>query len=185
MCIRDSRSTRLFTTFPCSLPNPKCGVCQDTYVRVCIDPENVTLQHVLDAAHSYLGYADDADLSISAGARILYDADLDDNLPKLLRDLHVHAGDTLSIVDENGVMSTAQFVLERRSDTMTSPLYIEKAVQLGKRSSAEKEESDDEDDGVQVLESAPLKRARDADHENSTPKRIRAQNDTDDVIVLD
>ena len=45
--------------------------------------------------------------------------------------------------------------------------------------------ADDEDDGVQVLESAPLKRARDADHENSTPKRIRAQNDTDDVIVLD
>lgn len=58
-------------------------------------------------------------------------------------------------------------------------------MQLGKRSCAEKEESDDEDDGVQVLESAPLKRARDADHENSTPKRIRAQNDTDDVIVLD
>lgn len=179
------RSTRLFTTFPCSLPNPKCGVCQDTYVRVCIDPENVTLQHVLDAAHSYLGYADDADLSISAGARILYDADLDDNLPKLLRDLHVHAGDTLSIVDENGVMSTAQFVLERRSDTMTSPLYIEKAVQLGKRSSAEKEESDDEDGGVQVLETAPTKRARDADHGESKTKRIRAQNDTDNVIVLD
>lgn len=179
------RSTRLFTTFACSLPNPKCGVCQDTYVRVFIDPANVTLQHVLNAVHLHLGYADDADLSISTGARILYDADLDENLPKLLCDLHVHVGDILSIVDENGVMSTAQFVLECQSGTKTSPLYIEKAVQLGKRTHTEKEESDGEGDAVQVLDTAPTKRTRDANHEESTTKRMRAQKDTAEMIVLD
>lgn len=184
------RSTRLFTTFPCGLPNPECGVCQDTYVRVAMDPERATLQDALDAAH-LLGYDDDADISIAAGARILYDADLDDNVDKLLCDLNVHVGDILSVVDEDGMMATAQFVLEKQTKLGGDVFCIENPVKLGKRTRQEKTEPQSDDD-IEVVDKPDLprpqpprtKRTRD-ENDESVPKRARAEARDSGVIVLD
>lgn len=183
------RATRVFTTFPPAPPNAECGVCQDVFVRVAINPAQATLQHLVDVARHDLGYGDDA-FSISVGTRILYDADLEDNVDKALQDLRVGTSDVVSIADEDQVKATAQLVLERGSE----PCRVLDSVTLPERRRAAPAASDalEDDDEVQAVSppptlattrEVPAKRAREADDNDTPTKRAKAA--TDDVIVLD
>lgn len=188
------RATRLFTTFAPAPPSASCGVCQDVFVRAGIDEAHTTLQDVLDGVSRYLDYGEDAEVSISAGTRLLYDPDFDDNLSKPLTELRVHRGDVLSIADEDGVRATVQWILG------TAPsgerLHIADKVTVPRRPVvAPAAESDDE---VTALDAAPAPRKRPAEEDAPTrPKRPRDDDSEpasakrgkraaeDSVIVLD
>lgn len=182
------RATRLFTSFPPAPPQPQCGVCQDVYMRVGIDPAHTTLQDVLEGVRTYLGYDEDAFVSISAGTRILYDPDLDDNVGKRLSDLRVQIGDVLAVADEDGQLATAQWILERSPEGQ--PLYVAHAVTLPRRAAVPMTAESDDDEIVEVDQAhLPKKRARD-DTDEPPAKRTRPAAPapsaaSEDVIVLD
>ncbi|SHO77088.1 Similar to S.cerevisiae protein UBA2 (Subunit of heterodimeric nuclear SUMO activating enzyme E1 with Aos1p) [Malassezia sympodialis ATCC 42132] len=183
------RATRVFTTFAPAPPHAECGVCQDVFVRVAVNPADATLQHLVDVARQDLGYGDDAFFSISVGTRILYDADLEDNVDKTLQDLHVETTDVVSIADEDHMKATAQLVLERGSE----PCRVLDRVSLPEKRRAARPIASDaqEADEVRAISpppvpaaprEAPAKRAREADESDTRTKRVKA---ADDVIVLD
>lgn len=78
-------------------PNPKCGVCRDTYTTVLCDPARVTLSELV---HGVLG-DNEREVSVYEDKRILSDPDWDDNLERTLESLNVGRGKFLTIVDED------------------------------------------------------------------------------------
>jgi len=78
-------------------PNPKCGVCRDTYTRVLCDPARVTLGELIDGV---LG-DEKREVSVCEDKRVLSDPDWDDNLERTLESLNVGRGKFLAIVDED------------------------------------------------------------------------------------
>jgi ubiquitin-like 1-activating enzyme E1 B len=78
-------------------PNPKCGVCRDTYTKVLCDPARVTLSELVDGV---LG-GDKREVSVYEDKRVLSDPDWDDNLERTLESLNVGRGKFLTIVDED------------------------------------------------------------------------------------
>lgn len=78
-------------------PNPKCGVCRDTYTKVLCDPARVTLGEIVDGV---LG-GEKREVSVYEDKRILIDPDCDDNHERTLESLNVGRGMFLTIVDED------------------------------------------------------------------------------------
>jgi ubiquitin-like 1-activating enzyme E1 B len=78
-------------------PNPKCGICRDTYTKVLCDPARVTLGEVVDGV---LG-DEKREVSVYEDKRVLSDPDWDDNLERTLESLNVRRGMFLTIVDED------------------------------------------------------------------------------------
>lgn len=115
------RSTRVFTTFPPAPPNAACGVCSDMYLPTAVQVQATKLRDLLAIVHrpmeqGGLAYAEDAEILIAHGTRILYDLDLEDNLDKTLADLHVDVGAALAVVDEAAEKVTVQLLLEGSTD---------------------------------------------------------------------
>lgn len=91
---------RVISAEPLRPPKLECALCSVAQAKLVVDLSRATLndlvQHVL---RSELGYEDD--FSISSEAGILYDPELDDNLPKKLSELGIEAGSFLTITDDN------------------------------------------------------------------------------------
>jgi ubiquitin-like 1-activating enzyme E1 B len=80
-------------------PNPFCAVCSVAQGKVVVDLERATLNDLVeDIIRGKLGYTEE--FSINTDAGMIYDPDLDDNLPKKLLDLGVEAETLLTIIDE-------------------------------------------------------------------------------------
>ncbi|EEA28782.1 E1 ubiquitin-activating protein uba2 [Talaromyces marneffei ATCC 18224] len=80
-------------------PNPFCAVCSVANGNIKVDLENATLNDLVeDIIRGKLGYTEE--FSINTDAGMIYDPDLDDNLPKKLVDLGVQAETLLTIIDE-------------------------------------------------------------------------------------
>ncbi|PPQ69264.1 hypothetical protein CVT24_000070 [Panaeolus cyanescens] len=92
-----------------SPPNPQCGVCRDTYAILQCDPSRATLGEVVKGI---LGVKEDEDeggmreVSVYEDKRVLSDPDWEDNFEQTLESLNVTRGKFLSIVDEDGDLST-------------------------------------------------------------------------------
>jgi len=91
-------------------PNPKCGVCRDTYTMVLCDPARCTLA---DIVNGILGDGEDdnggtgkREVSVYEDKRVLSDPDWDDNYERTLESLNVTRGKFLTIVDEEGEWGT-------------------------------------------------------------------------------
>jgi ubiquitin-like 1-activating enzyme E1 B len=89
-------------------PNPRCGVCRDTYTKVLCDPERVTLAEIVNGV---LGNGEDEgggkrEVTVYEDKRVLSDPDWDDNNERTLESLHVTRGKFLTIVDEEGEWGT-------------------------------------------------------------------------------
>lgn len=100
------------STINLSAPNPKCGVCRDTYTEVLCDPARVTLGEVVSGI---LGNGDGPDggtgeraVSTYEDKRILSDPDWEDNLDRTLESLNVTRGKFLSIADDDEDYATIQ-----------------------------------------------------------------------------
>lgn len=96
-------------------PNPKCGVCRDTYTKILCDPARVRLGEVVDGI---LGDGDGEDggtgkreVSVFEDKRLLCDPDWDDNLDRTLESLNITRGKFLTIVDEDGEWGTIAVAL--------------------------------------------------------------------------
>lgn len=86
-------------------PNPKCGICRDTYAKVQCDPSRVTLGElvsgILGDGEGEDGGTGKRDVSVYEDKRVLSDPDWDDNDDRTLESLGVTRGKFLTIVDED------------------------------------------------------------------------------------
>lgn len=81
-------------------PNPFCAVCSVAQAKIMVDLERATLNDLVeDIIRGKLGYPED--FSINTDAGMIYDPDLDDNLPKKLVDLGIQAETLLTIIDND------------------------------------------------------------------------------------
>lgn len=88
MVFLNSRNTeRTVTSQPLSQPNPRCPVCSPVYARVRIPKDTVpTLQDLVDEVKTKLNYED---FQVGTSIGVVYEPDLDDNLPRPLTELGV------------------------------------------------------------------------------------------------
>ena len=85
---------------PLQPPRPGCPVCGVARARICVDASRATLGDLVRGLLAgRLGY-DAAELSVSSDAGVLYDPELEDNLPRRLSELGVAHGGFLTVVDE-------------------------------------------------------------------------------------
>lgn len=92
------------------LPPKTCAICRDTYTDFLCDPEKTTLS---EAVNGLLGSGEGEsdgtgprDVSVYEDKRLLADPDFDDNMERSLASLGVTTGKFLTIVDEDGKLST-------------------------------------------------------------------------------
>ena len=90
-----------------SPPNNQCGICRDTYGTLLCDPSRTLLG---DVVRGVLG-GDSREVSVYEDKRVLCDPDWEDNLERTLHSLNVTRGKFLSIVDEEGELSTISLAL--------------------------------------------------------------------------
>lgn len=84
---------------PLQPPRPDCPVCGVSQARISVDMSRATLDDLVHGLlQGQLGYT--AELSVSSDAGILYDPELEDNLPRKLSDLGVAHDSFLTVVDE-------------------------------------------------------------------------------------
>ncbi|KAI0084615.1 hypothetical protein BDY19DRAFT_898178 [Irpex rosettiformis] len=155
------------STINLSMPNPKCGVCRDTYTQVLCDPTRVTLGEVV---RGVLGGGDGKGLgprevSVYEEQRVLSDPDWDDNNERTLESLNVTRGKFLSIVDEESEYGTIQVAigaLPPNHDINESALILPdplplppKIVKVEEPTAHKRSAPDDE-----VVEEPPTKRVR-------------------------
>lgn len=179
------RPTRMFTTFPTGAPNPACDVCHDVYVGLAADPMRARLGDVLDAVRrprddGGLGIGTEMDFSIADGARILYDADLEDNVGKTLGQIGIRVGSTLSLTDEDGEYATVQLMLLPTEGSEQVLKLPEHPPALRKRPAVkvEPEDSSSDDDIAVVQTPVPQKRAADdADAATQVSKKRAADSE--------
>ncbi|KAF3400280.1 Ubiquitin-activating enzyme E1 [Talaromyces pinophilus] len=99
-------------------PNPFCAVCSVAQGKVVVDLERATLNDLVeDIIRGKLGYTEE--FSINTDAGMIYDPDLDDNLPKKLVDLGVQAETLLTIIDEedDNPFVNLELVVARSTET--------------------------------------------------------------------
>jgi len=96
-------------------PNPKCGICRDTYAKVQCDPSRVTLGELVDGilgdGQGEKGGTGKRDVSVYEDKRVLSDPDWDDNDDRTLESLGVTRGKFLTIVDEEEEWGTIAVAL--------------------------------------------------------------------------
>ena len=100
-------------------PNPSCHVCSAAMVRLHIDMTRATLQMVVDdILKTKLAYGDD--ISILTEKGLIYDADFDDNLQKMLGDLGITETTVITVQDdgddESPRVALQLFVETKKSD---------------------------------------------------------------------
>lgn len=90
-------------SFAVSSPNPRCGVCRETYVHVTCDTTRLTLGELIEAvmAAEVAITGRTRVISVYEGGRILSDPDWDDNLSRTLRELNCHQGKFVTLADED------------------------------------------------------------------------------------
>lgn len=102
MVFLNSRSTeRTVTSQPLGQPNPRCPVCSPVYAHVRIPKETVpTLQDLVDEVKAQLNYED---FQVGTSIGVVYEPDLDDNLPRPLTELGVqlNSNSFITITDDS------------------------------------------------------------------------------------
>ncbi|KZF19415.1 putative ubiquitin-like activating enzyme [Xylona heveae TC161] len=127
-----TRSTeRVISGEPLHAPNPDCPVCGVAQSKLVVDPTRATLNDLVESLlRLELGYGEEFSVNNEVG--ILYDPDLDDNLPKKLSDLGIKGDSFLTVVDEdddnprvNLVLSISEQPLPEDSKPVLLPEKVE------------------------------------------------------------
>ncbi|KAJ5993554.1 ubiquitin-like activating enzyme [Penicillium sp. IBT 35674x] len=101
-------------------PRPDCGVCSAVHAQVLVDPEQVTLNDIVEGVlRSELGYGEE--LSILKESGVIYDPDLEDNLPKKLSELGIIKDSWITVVDEDDQDQDPRVNLELFINERTEP----------------------------------------------------------------
>ncbi|RAL15739.1 E1 ubiquitin-activating protein ubaB [Aspergillus homomorphus CBS 101889] len=81
-------------------PNPNCPICSVAHARLKIDPKRATVNDLVEQVlRLQLGYGEEFSLTTESG--IIYDPDLEDNLPKKLLDLGVKNESFITVIDDD------------------------------------------------------------------------------------
>lgn len=172
-----SNGTRLLTSARLGAPNAACGVCQDVYMRACVDVRRCTIGHVVRLArqareHGGLGF-DVEGIEVYEGTRLLADEDFDDNVDKPLADVGLAPGMTLTLVDDDGAKASLNLVLDELLQAEAGdgsvidvgpadalPAIRDRAKQPGNKHGHD--DDDDDDSAVEEVQTPlpPKKRAR-------------------------
>ncbi|KAL4902999.1 hypothetical protein BDW74DRAFT_55619 [Aspergillus multicolor] len=81
-------------------PNPHCPVCSVAHAKIEVDLSRATLNDLVEhILQSQLKYGEEFSISTELG--LIYDPDLEDNLPKKLVDLGIKTSTFLTIIDED------------------------------------------------------------------------------------
>jgi ubiquitin-like 1-activating enzyme E1 B len=120
MVFLNSKSTeRVITTQGLGRPDPRCPVCSPVYARLRIPKDTrPTLGHLVDAVGEKLKH-DEFQISTSIG--VVYEPDLDDNLPRALDELGVdlNSNSFITVTDDSDeprvdlILSTSSHTEER------------------------------------------------------------------------
>jgi ubiquitin-like 1-activating enzyme E1 B len=172
-------------------PNPFCPICSVAQGKILVDLEHATLKDLVeDVLREQLGYGEE--FSVSTDAGMIYDPDLDDNLPKKLTELNIKAESLLTIIDDadeprvNLVLVVAE---NPKSATEDKAITLANTVDIPKKPSQQPVVEPEAHDGV-VANGTSTKRKRDATDagldEGPDVKRFAATNgDGTEPIVLD
>lgn len=129
-----TRSTeRLIASEPLRPPKPDCPVCSVARARISIDPARATLSDLVEGVlRKQVGYGEE--FSVSSERGILFDPDLEDNLPKKLSEIGVVEGGFLTVIDEAEEEPRVNLVLaiEGRSDS-DAPVVLAEKVDIPRR----------------------------------------------------
>ncbi|KAJ5953254.1 ubiquitin-like activating enzyme [Penicillium verhagenii] len=120
-------------------PRPDCGVCSAVHGHVIIDPEQATLNDVVEGVlQSELGYSEE--FSILKESGVIYDPDLEDNLPKKLSELGITNGTWITVMDEDDQDKAPRVNLElffiERAEKATEedkPAQLKQVVEIPRR----------------------------------------------------
>jgi ubiquitin-like 1-activating enzyme E1 B len=120
MVFLNSKSTeRVITTQGLGHPDPRCPVCSPVYAKLRIPKDTKpTLGHLVDEISAKLKYEE---FQISTSIGVVYEPDLDDNLPRALSDLGVdlNSNSFITVTDDSDeprvdlILSTGPHLEER------------------------------------------------------------------------
>lgn len=123
MTFLERAGARAINTDTLKPPNPRCPVCSTAVARLEVNSANARLKHVVHDVlrGAQLGYAD---CSIVTDAGIIFDPDMEDNLPKSLAEVGVMNGAFVTVMDEGGdddaedqgLRVNLQFIVEETRD---------------------------------------------------------------------
>jgi ubiquitin-like 1-activating enzyme E1 B len=197
MVFLQSKSTeRLITSEPLGAPKADCPVCSPVYAKLLLPDDGAqTLQDLVNLLKQRIGYEE---FAIASDAGILYDPDLDDNLPKPLSELGITAtGNAFITVTDDADEPKVDLILSttRQSSQAAGLRLFPEEIELQlKPPKAEAETANGEANG-EVAEAVPApgsagqKRKREAEDEfdnvsKKTKNEIYVVED-DGAILLD
>ncbi|KAI9834170.1 MAG: E1 ubiquitin-activating protein uba2 [Phylliscum demangeonii] len=126
---------RIISSEKLTPPKPDCPVCSVTQSRLEVDPSRATLSDLVeDFLRLELGYGDEFSVNNEIG--ILYDPDLDENLPKRLTELGVKSDSFLTVIDETDENPRVNLVLaikERELPLNSKPIVVREKIEVVRR----------------------------------------------------
>ncbi|KAJ6095942.1 ubiquitin-like activating enzyme [Penicillium sp. IBT 16267x] len=120
-------------------PRPDCGVCSAVHAQVIVDPEQTTLNDIVEGLlRSELGYGEE--LSIRQESGIIYDPELEGNLPKKLSELGITKDSWIIVVDEDDQnqdprVNLELFIIERTGPATeeAKPAVLKQVVDIPRK----------------------------------------------------
>ncbi|KAK2794405.1 E1 ubiquitin-activating protein uba2 [Onygenales sp. PD_10] len=133
MVFLERSGRRAINTESLNPPNPNCPVCGVAQSKIFVDVERATLGDLIEVLHSQLGYGEE--LSISSQLGTIYDPDLEDNLPKKLKDMGAAIGSFLTVVDEEDedVKVNLDLLVTAQTDSSAKPVSIPSDIHIPRK----------------------------------------------------
>ncbi|KAK7707240.1 E1 ubiquitin-activating protein uba2 [Botryosphaeria dothidea] len=199
-----TRSTdRVLTAENLHPPKPECPVCSVAQTRLVVDTSRATLKDLVeDFLRLELGYGEE--FSVNSDAGVIYDPELDDNLPKKFNEIGLKADSFVTVIDEEDENPRVNLVLSITEQTLpedAKPIHLPEKLEIPHKPKVAHEQTTETNghdiaaaNGVddqrshrkRTAESAGLEdeqlRKRGKVAEESIPTQ---PNDPNDIIVLD
>lgn len=116
-------------------PKPECPVCSVTQSTLIVDTARATLNDLVkDFLKLELGYGEE--FSVSSEAGILYDPELDDNLPKKFGELGVKGDSFITVVDEEDDNPRVNLVLAISEQSLpedSKPIHLAEKLDIARK----------------------------------------------------
>lgn len=189
MIFLNSRSTeRMIISQPLALPNPNCPVCSPVYAKLQVSAGVTTsIQDAVLLLKEKIGYED---FSIASDVGVIYEPDLEDNLPKPITE-YMEGNGFLTIMDESDrpKVDLVLSIVESSAEGAVQPALIPEQIYLPmkpqKTTDANGGDAETATDIVQVeLSSAGAKRKRGVDEEVQSAKK-KARAGENEIFVIE
>ncbi|KAL1624015.1 E1 ubiquitin-activating protein uba2 [Neofusicoccum ribis] len=128
-----TRSTdRVLTAEQLHPPKPECPVCSVAQTRLLVDTSRATLKDLVeDFLRLELGYGEE--FSVNSEAGVIYDPELDDNLPKKFSDIGLKADSFVTVIDEEDENPRVNLVLSITEKTLpedAKPIHLPEKLEI-------------------------------------------------------